>query len=64
MAGVAAARHWGRPPTLSQEQVEQVTSALNNGASKASICWSFKVPRSTLLDTLGGGVGWTMVAGI
>jgi DNA invertase Pin-like site-specific DNA recombinase len=40
----------GRPPALSTQQVEQITSALNNGASKASVCRSFKALCSTLLD--------------
>jgi DNA invertase Pin-like site-specific DNA recombinase len=61
MAGLAAAkrrgRRGGRPPALSQEQVEQITHALDGGASKASVCRSFKVPRSTLIDTLKR-VGW------
>jgi len=38
-------------PALSVEQVEQITAALNNGASKAAACRTFKVPRSTLIDT-------------
>ena len=33
-------------------------AALDDGASKASVCRSFKVPRSTLIDTLHR-VGWT-----
>jgi hypothetical protein len=37
---------------LSTEQVEQITAALSSGASKASVCRSFKVLRSTLIDTL------------
>jgi DNA invertase Pin-like site-specific DNA recombinase len=62
MAGLAAARRrgrrGGRPPALSTEQVEQITRALDGGASKASVCRSFKVPRSTLIDTLKR-VGWS-----
>ena len=42
--------------------MEQIVSALDGGASKASVCRSFKVPRSTLLDTLAR-VGWTGPAG-
>ena len=62
MAGLAAAkrrgRKGGRPRALGPEQIEQVVGALNAGASKASVCRSFKVARSTLLDTLAR-VGWS-----
>ncbi len=62
VAGLAAAKRrgckGGRPPALDPERVEQIVSALDGGASKASVCRSFKVPRSTLLDTLAR-VGWT-----
>ncbi len=62
VAGLAAAkrrgRKGGRPPALNAERVEQIVAALDSGASKASVCRSFKVPRSTLLDTLAR-VGWT-----
>ena len=66
IAGLAAAkrrgRRGGRPPALDPERVEQIVSALDGGASKASVCRSFKVPRTTLLDTLAR-VGWTGPAG-
>lgn len=62
IAGLAAAkrrgRKGGRPPTLSVEQIELITAALDAGASKASICRTYKVARSTLLDTLER-VGWS-----
>lgn len=62
IAGLAAAkrrgRKGGRPPALDTERIEQIVSALDGGASKASVCRSFKVPRSTLLDTLARA-GWT-----
>src|SRR3954463_14320509 len=62
LAGLAAAkrrgRRGGRPPALDAERIEQITAALEAGASKASVCRGFKVPRSTLLDTLAR-VGWT-----
>ena len=62
MAGLAAARRrgrrGGRPPALDRETIEQITTALEAGASKASVCRSFKVPRSTLIDTLARA-GWT-----
>ena len=35
-----------------------ITAALDVGTSKAAVCRTFKVPRSTLLDTLAR-VGWT-----
>ncbi|WP_062120760.1 recombinase family protein [Aureimonas sp. AU40] len=61
IAGLAAARRrgrrGGRPPTLTTEQIEQITAALAAGASKASICRTFKVARSTLIDTLSRN-GW------
>jgi len=61
-AGLAAARRrgrkGGRPPTIDAEKVEQILAALESGASKASICRTFKVPRSTLIDTLRRA-GWT-----
>ena len=61
MAGLAAARRrgrkGGRPPALDAEKIEQITTALEAGASKASVCRGFKVPRSTLIDTLAR-VGW------
>jgi len=65
MAGLAAARrrgrHAGRPPSIDAETIEQITDALNAGASKASVCRSFKVPRSTLIGTLDR-IGWTRPA--
>ena len=62
LAGLAAAkrrgRKGGRPRALGPEQLEQVVAALAGGASKASVCRSFRVARSTLLDTLAR-VGWS-----
>lgn len=62
VAGLAAAkrrgRRGGRPPTIDQERLEGIMAALQGGASKASVCRSFKVPRTTLLDTLARA-GWT-----
>jgi len=62
MAGLAAAkrrgRRGGRPTTIDAEQIEQIKAALNAGATKASVCRTFKVARSTLLDTLSR-LGWT-----
>ncbi|MGI4881087.1 MAG: hypothetical protein ACRYG4_26805, partial [Janthinobacterium lividum] len=38
-------------------QIEQIVAALDGGASKASVCRAFKVPRSTLLNNLDR-IGW------
>lgn len=61
IAGLAAAkrrgRKGGRPPALDSEKTEQIIAALEGGASKASVCRSFNVPRSTLIDTLARA-GW------
>ena len=43
---------------IDPEKVEQIIAALEGGASKASVCRTFQVPRSTLIDTLQR-VGWT-----
>ena len=60
-AGLAAAKRrgriGGRPRSLDQEQIEQIVAALDGGASKASVCRAFKVPRSTLLNNLDR-IGW------
>ena len=65
MAGLAAAkrrgRKGGRPPMIDTETLERITTALDGGASKASVCRTFKVPRSTLIGTLGR-IGWTAPA--
>ena len=62
IAGLAAARQrdrkGGRPLAIEPERMEQIVAALDGGASQASVCRSFKVPRSTLLDTLVR-IGWT-----
>ena len=60
-AGLAAAKRrgriGGRPRSLGDEQIEQIVAALDGGASKASVCRTFKVPRSTLLNNLDR-IGW------
>lgn len=65
IAGLAAAkrrgRRGGRPPALDQEKIEQIIAALEAGASKAAVCRTFSVARSTLLDTLARA-GWTGTA--
>jgi DNA invertase Pin-like site-specific DNA recombinase len=65
MAGLAAAkrrgRQGGRPPMIDTETLERITTALDSGAGKASVCRTFKVPRSTLIGTLTR-IGWTAPA--
>ena len=65
-AGLAAARRrgrrGGRPPSVDPERLEQILAALDAGTSKAAVCRSFQVPRSTLLGTLER-VGWTGAQG-
>ena len=46
---------------IDAETLERITAALDGGASKASVCRTFKVPRSTLLGTLAR-IGWTAPA--
>lgn len=65
MAGLAAAkrrgRQGGRVPMIDPETLERITAALDGGVSKASVCRTFKVPRSTLYGTLAR-IGWTAPA--
>jgi len=65
MAGLAAAkrrgRQRGRPPMINIETLERITAALDGGASKASVCRTSEVPRSTLIGTLAR-IGWTTPA--
>ncbi|HQS96798.1 MAG: resolvase [Novosphingobium sp. 17-62-19] len=65
VAGLAAAkrrgRKGGRRPTIDDETLESITEALNAGSSKASVCRTFKVPRSTLIGTLER-IGWAAPA--
>lgn len=49
-------RGW-RSPSIAPETLEQIVTALEGRASKASVCRTFKVPRSTLIDTLHR-MGW------
>ena len=62
IAGLAAAkrrgRKGGRPPTIDAEMMEQIKAALDGGASKALVCRSFKVARSTLIGSLERA-GWS-----
>lgn len=55
-AGLQAARrrgrHGGRPRALDSEKLQQIMMALDSGASKAAVCRTFGVKRSTLIDAL------------
>ena len=66
MAGLAAAKRRGkksgRPLALDPEKIDQIVSALETGSSKAAVCRTFGVPRSTLIDTLTR-IGWTGAKG-
>src|SRR5271167_2898150 len=61
-AGLAAARrrgrHGGRPTTINAEKLAAVTSALDGGATKAAVCRTFGIKRSTLIDALAR-IGWS-----
>ena len=61
LAGLAAARHrgkrGGRPPAIETEKLEAIIAALDAGTSKAAVCRTFGIARSTLLDTLARA-GW------
>jgi len=60
-AGVAAARRrgrrGGRPPMIDAEKLATITTALDAGATKAAVCRSFGIKRSTLIDSLAR-IGW------
>jgi DNA invertase Pin-like site-specific DNA recombinase len=66
VAGLKAAhrrgRRGGRPLALDQEKIDRIIAALEGGATKASVCRTFSVSRSTLVDTLAR-VGWTRPVG-
>ena len=55
-AGLEAARRrgkrGGRPQAISPEKLEAILAALHAGASKASLCRTFGVKRTTLYDAL------------
>lgn len=56
VAGLSAAkkrgRRGGRPKAISDEQLDAITEALNAGASKAAVCRTFGIKRTTLYDAL------------
>ena len=61
-AGLAAARRrgrrGGRPTMIDAEKLASITAALEAGATKAAVCRSFGIKRSTLIDTLTR-IGWS-----
>jgi DNA invertase Pin-like site-specific DNA recombinase len=61
MAGLEAAKRrgkrGGRPHAISEETLDAIRQALQNGASKAAICRTFGVKRSTLYDALARSMG-------
>jgi DNA invertase Pin-like site-specific DNA recombinase len=61
-AGLAAARrrgrHGGRPASIDTEKLTAITLALEGGATKAAVCRTFGLKRSTLIDSLAR-IGWS-----
>jgi DNA invertase Pin-like site-specific DNA recombinase len=61
-AGLAAARRrgrrGGRPTTVDPEKLAAVVAALDAGATKAAVCRTFGIKRSTLIDSLAR-IGWS-----
>ena len=63
-AGLEAARRrgkrGGRPQAISPEKLEAILAALHAGASKASLCRTFRVKRTTLYDALARAAAQTV----
>jgi len=61
-AGLAAARRrgrrGGRPTVIDAERLDAVIAALEAGATKAAVCRTFGIKRSTLIDALAR-IGWS-----
>ena len=61
-AGLAAARRrgrrGGRPVVIDAEKLGAVIAALDSGATKAAVCRTFGIRRSTLIDSLAR-IGWS-----
>jgi len=57
MAGLHAAKkrgkRGGRPRAISEEKMKAISEALSSGISKAAVCRTFNVKRTTLYDALG-----------
>lgn len=56
MAGLSAAKKrgktGGRPKAISEEKMQAILEALNSGITKAAICRTFNVKRTTLYDAI------------
>jgi DNA invertase Pin-like site-specific DNA recombinase len=61
-AGLAAAqrrgRRGGRPAVIDAEKLTAIIAALDGGATKAAVCRTFGIKRSTLIDSLAR-IGWS-----
>ena len=61
-AGLAAAlrrgRRGGRPTMINAEKLATIIGSLEAGATKAAVCRTFGVKRSTLIDSLAR-IGWS-----
>ena len=61
-AGLVAARRrgrrGGRPISVDAEKLSAVIAALDGGATKAAVCRTFGIKRSTLIDSLAR-IGWS-----
>jgi len=61
-AGLAAARRrgrrGGRPTAIDVEKLAAIVAALEGGATKAAVCRTFSIKRSTLIDSLAR-IGWS-----
>jgi len=66
-AGLAAARRrgrvGGRPVVIDPEKLGAVIAALEHGSTKAAVCRTFGIKRSTLIDALTR-IGWSAGAKI
>ena len=51
-------RRGGRPAAIDAEKLMAITAALDGGATKAAVCRTFGIKRSTLVDCLGR-IGWS-----
>ena len=62
MAGLAAARRrgrrGGRPVAIDTEKLTAIVAALEGGATKATVCRTFGIKRSTLINSLAR-IGWS-----
>ena len=62
IAGLAAARRrgrrGGRPVAIDTEKLTAIIVALDGGATKAAVCRTFGIKRSTLIDSLSR-IGWS-----